>query len=68
MTINGTARGGSKTDVFRPEDSRFSEPGSSSPGARHSDINIVWTPKLFIEDIKGIVFEGWNSTALALGL
>lgn len=62
-TMNGTARDGSKTDVFRPEDSRFGEVGSSGPGARPSEIEIDWQPSLSIEEIKTILFDGWDVEA-----
>lgn len=33
LTMGGIARDVSKTDIFRPEDSRFNEVASSGPGA-----------------------------------
>lgn len=59
-TMNGTARDGSKTDVFRPEDSRFNESGSTGPGARPSDIVIDWKPSLTIEEIRSIMLDNWD--------
>lgn len=58
-TMNGTARDGTKTAVFRPQDSRFHESGSTGPGAAHRDIGIAWTEALDIKAVRGIVSAGW---------
>ncbi|WP_083811422.1 pectinesterase family protein [Asticcacaulis biprosthecium] len=57
--MNGTARDGTKTAVFRPQDSRFFEMGSQGPGARHNDIGIVWQGGLGIDAVRKAFFEGW---------
>ncbi len=43
-SMPGTARDGTKTAIFRPQDSRFSETGSTGPGARKRDIGMTWAP------------------------
>jgi pectinesterase len=58
-TMNGTARDGSKTAVFRPQDSRFAESGSYGPGARHSDSGITWAAPISIQDVYETLFKGW---------
>ncbi len=58
-SMNGTARNGSKTDVFLPQDSRFAESGSYGPGARRVDIGIKWKGWLSIEETKRLIFEDW---------
>lgn len=57
-SMGGTARDGSKTAVFRPQDSRFSESGSYGPGARHTEIGITWADPVTIRDVAAL-FEGW---------
>ena len=59
-TMNGTARDGSKTDIFRPEDSRFHESGSTGPGARTTETEISWTLDLSLAEIRALMFEGWD--------
>ncbi len=59
-SMPGTAHDGSKTDIFRPQDSRFWESGSSGPGARKSDIGIAWTPAMTIEQIRDYFFKDWQ--------
>lgn len=58
-SMNGTARDGSKTAVFQPQDSRFSESGSSGPGARHADIGIAWADPVTIAEVYRVLFDGW---------
>jgi pectinesterase len=58
--MNGTARDGTKTAVFTPQESRFTESGSSGPGARHTDIGIKWTGALDIRTIRTSFFSGWQ--------
>jgi pectinesterase len=62
-SMGGTARDGSKTAVFRPQDSRFSESGSTGPGARHTDIGITWADPLTMADIEAAMFDGWPEAA-----
>ncbi len=57
----GTARDGTKTARFLPQDSRFFESGSSGPGGAHSDIGIKWTAKPDIRHIHAVFFDGWTS-------
>jgi pectinesterase len=57
-SMGGTARDGSKTAVFRPQDSRFAESGSFGPGARHAEIGITWADPVTIRDVSA-AFEGW---------
>lgn len=60
-TMNGTARDGTMTDVFRPQDSRFFERGSYGPGARRNDIgmprsgvsDVRWVRRLLLKDFDG---------------
>ena len=59
-SMPGTARDGTKTAIFRPQDSRFSESGSTGPGARHNDIAISWKKPLTIADIRARLFENWT--------
>lgn len=58
-TMNGTARDGTPTQVFRPQDSRFWEAGSRGPGAKARDIGMIWKPG---EDIKQVWRDvaGWT--------
>jgi len=58
-TMNGTARDGSKSAVFTPQESRFYETGSHGPGAAHRDIGITWTGGTGIEAVRKIFFAGW---------
>ncbi len=58
-TMNGTARDGSKTAVFKPQDSRFYETGSHGPGARHNDIGITWIGGTGIDSVRRVFFAGW---------
>jgi pectinesterase len=60
-SMGGTARDGTKTAVFRPQDARFSESGSWGPGARHADIGIVSTVRLSIDEANRLMFKGWKS-------
>ena len=60
-TMNGTARDGSKTAVFRPQDSRFADVGSRGPAAPKVDIGMAWSEKLGIDEIKALFFAGWSA-------
>lgn len=55
----GTARDGTKTHVFAPQDARFFESGSQGPGARRNDIGLRWNEALSIEQVEKLMFEGW---------
>jgi len=57
--MNGTARDGTMTDVFRPQDSRFFERGSAGPGAVRRAIGMPATGLGDIAAIRRIVFAGW---------
>lgn len=59
-TMNGTARDGTKTAVFRPEDSRFSESGSTGPGARHVEIVTAGHEPPTIEEVRAALFLRWD--------
>ena len=58
-SMNGTARDGTKTDVFHPQDARFYESGSYGPGARHVDIGIRWKEGLDMRDVYSIISMDW---------
>lgn len=58
----GTARDGTKTAIFRPEDSRFFETGSRGPGAPREDAPRVWNPPLSFEAMRALVVDGWAGT------
>jgi pectinesterase len=58
--MNGTARDGTKSDVFRPQDSRFAESGSHGPGARRADIGIKWREPPGIEAVRRAMFTDWS--------
>jgi pectinesterase len=57
----GTARDGTKTALFRPEDSRFFEMGSQGPGARRNPLAIRWQGPVTIASAKAYIFAGWNA-------
>ena len=58
-SMPGTARDGTKTDIFKPQDSRFWESGSTGPGARHVDIGIGWRPELTSSEMRDLVTLAW---------
>lgn len=58
-SMNGTARDGTKTAVFQPQDARFSESGSRGPGSRRVDIGVGWKDALGIEEVRRIIFKDW---------
>jgi pectinesterase len=58
--MNGTARDGSKTDVFYPQDSRFWQSGSYGPGARHRDIGMQWQPDTSFDVLRTAFFANWR--------
>ncbi len=61
--MNGTAHDGTKTARFLPQDSRFSESGSSGPGGAHTDIGIKWTVSPDIAHIHQVFFQDWPAGA-----
>lgn len=58
-SMNGTARDGTKSEIFRPQDSRFWETGSHGPGAAATDIGMGWTPELGIKEIWAYFKRDW---------
>lgn len=58
-TMNGTARDGTMTAVFRPQDSRFHETGSHGPGAKARDIGMPAAPPAAIEQVRKDIMAGW---------
>ncbi|MEE4452145.1 pectinesterase family protein [Novosphingobium resinovorum] len=60
-TMNGTARDGTVTDVFRPQDSRFSEVRSHGPGAAARDIGMPRGQEIDIVSVRRAFMAGWRS-------
>jgi len=58
-SMRGTARDGTKSAIFHPEDSRFYEVGSSGPGALQSDVEKTSSVKIE-EVIYNALFQDWN--------
>ncbi|MCP9221207.1 pectinesterase family protein [Erythrobacter sp. LQ02-29] len=58
-SMAGTARDGTKTDIFRPQDSRFWETGSTGPGARREEIGIAWRPAMTVQEMSNVITRGW---------
>lgn len=58
-SMNGTARNGTMTDTFRPQDSRFFERGSRGPGAKRRDIGMPPTGLDNIGSIKHDFSSQW---------
>ena len=58
-SMNGTARDGTKTQVFTPQDSRFFESGSQGPGARRTDIGLRWSDALPIDQVARVFLQDW---------
>jgi len=58
-SMNGTARDGTKTRVFTPQESRFFESGSHGPGARRTDIGLRWSDALPIDAITRVMLQDW---------
>lgn len=66
-SMPGTARDGSKTHVFTPQqDARFFESGSRGPGARKVDIGMRWDAALTIADIRRVFLQDWPEARGAL--
>lgn len=60
-SMAGTARNGAKTQIFRPEESRFSEAGSTGAGARtNGRIRIAWQDQPTISQVRRLFFTGWQ--------
>ncbi|PNU06691.1 pectinesterase family protein [Novosphingobium guangzhouense] len=59
-TMNGTARDGTMTDVFRPQDSRFWESGSNGPGSKARDIGMTWRETAGIVAIRRELLGDWQ--------
>ena len=57
--MNGTARNGTMTDVFRPQDARFFETGSYGPGARKEAMGMPATGLGAIRVIRQAFFRNW---------
>jgi pectinesterase len=55
----GTARDGTKTHVFLPQDARFFESGSHGPGARREDIGMHWGASASIDEITRMLLADW---------
>ena len=58
--MNGTARDGTKTAVFRPQDARFTQTGSKGPGAKANDIGMKLYDIGSIDEIKALFFKDWQ--------
>ncbi len=62
-SMRGTARDGSKTDVFTPQTgARFSESGSYGPGAEANDIGMSWAESMTIDEIHSYLFKDWSES------
>ncbi len=51
-SMPGTARDGTKTAIFMPEDSRFGAIGSTGPGVSTTIVAVKWMPTMSITDIQ----------------
>lgn len=61
-SMNGTARDGTKSQVFTPEDSRFYERGSYGPGAfRENAASKHFNSSLSDDEIRKAVLGNWSS-------
>ncbi|QSR19802.1 pectinesterase family protein [Novosphingobium sp. KA1] len=56
--MNGTARDGTMTQVFRAQDSRFAETGSTGPGAPAHAIGMTWVSPHAIAAIRRDIMAG----------
>ncbi|MDR6709847.1 pectinesterase family protein [Novosphingobium sp. SCN 63-17] len=61
-TMNGTSRDGTVATVFRPQDSRFGEVGSSGPGAQGKGVAIAWKEERTYAQIRSQFLSGWALT------
>jgi pectinesterase len=65
-SMPGTARDGTKTHVFMPQDARFFESGSRGPGARHAEIGMRWDAALSVAEIERVLLRDWPEAGAAL--
>jgi pectinesterase len=65
-SMPGTARDGTKTQVFKAQDARFFESGSHGPGARRADIGMRWEGALSIATITRAFMQDWPEARGAL--
>lgn len=65
-SMNGTAKDGTKSRVFLPQESRFFESGSSGPGARRADSGLRWSGALPISGIASVFLQDWPEAGRAL--
>ncbi len=59
-SMAGTARDGSKTAIFQPQDARFFEVGSYGPGAKRRDVGMTWTPSADVRTLREAFFRDWQ--------
>lgn len=50
--MNGTSMDGTMSTVFRPQDARFAERGSTGPGAASKPIGMTWSDARSLQDIR----------------
>lgn len=62
-SMGGTARDGSKSAVFAPQDARFFEIGSVGPGAARTDIGMTWAPSADLAAMRKRLFTNWPAPA-----
>lgn len=60
-SMAGTARDGTKTRIFRPEESRFFESGSTGPGARSNGKVRSPGPTTDMEEVRRVLRRDWAS-------
>lgn len=60
--MNGTARDGSKSAVFFPQDSRFNEHGSFGPGSKSEAKNMTWSESWDLDELRAMFFRNWDLT------
>lgn len=59
-SMPGTARDGTKTAIFQPQDARFFETGSRGPGAASRDIGMHWAPPKSVTELRTLIADGWG--------
>jgi pectinesterase len=59
-SMSGTARDGTKSLIFGPEDSRYFEVASTGPGANRESQAIAWDKQPKLDDIRAFMFSGWT--------
>jgi pectinesterase len=67
-SMNGTARNGTKSDIFGPQGSRFWETGSHGPGAAAVDIGMSWKPAMGMPEIRAYFARDWPALSKKVGL